>query len=85
MYDAMLGVRSISGSMVPVYVWQPASAAGIMYRFGPERYGGNGDLSEKVKKIHMDVGDDEEARYEEEEKVRLRDRVHCVFLDCGWC
>ena len=66
MYEAMLGIRSITGCAVPVYVWQPASAAGIMFRFGPEIYGGMGDLSEKIKSI---TADDEVTFNEETEKV----------------
>ena len=67
MYEAMVGIRSITGSSVPVYVWQPASAAGIMFRFGPKAYGGNGDLSEKIKSI---TANDEQILNEEAEKAR---------------
>lgn len=67
MYEAMVGIRSVMGNSVPVYVWQPASAAGIMFRFGPEAYGGNGDLSEKIKTISAD---DEQTLNEEAEKAR---------------
>ena len=66
MYEAMAGIRAITEKSVPVYVWQPAAAAGIMFRFGPEIYGGNGYLSEKIKNI---VGSDEKTRNEEAEKV----------------
>ena len=58
----MKGFRSISGKNVPIYAWQTAAAASILYTFGPERLGGLGDLVEKLEKIEAE---DEEARDKE--------------------
>ena len=62
----MKGFRSISGKNVPIYAWQTAAAASILYTFGPERLGGLGDLVEKFEKIEAE---DEEA--EEKEFLRV--------------
>ena len=62
----MKGFRSISGKNVPIYAWQTAAAASILYTFGPERLGGLGDLVEKFEKIEAE---DEEA--EEKEILRV--------------
>ncbi|KAL5527981.1 hypothetical protein ACEPAG_6782 [Sanghuangporus baumii] len=50
-YDILKGIRSISGSEVPVYAWQSGSATAVLYLFGPETFGGKGDLAEKLSKI----------------------------------
>lgn len=67
MYEAMQTVRAADNAPL-VFVWQPVSAAGAIVRFGPEEYGGNGDLSVKV---HALEALDEKIRYEESEKVWL--------------
>ena len=64
----MKGFRSISGKNVPIYAWQTAAAASILYTFGPERLGGLGDLVEKLEKIEAE---DEETRDKEILKVSL--------------
>ncbi|KAL5487463.1 hypothetical protein ACEPAI_5571 [Sanghuangporus weigelae] len=50
-YEILKGIRSISGSEVPVYAWQSASATAVLYLYGPETFGGKGDLAEKLSKI----------------------------------
>lgn len=62
----MRGIRAISGRTVPIYVLQSGSAPGMLFLFGPEEFGGNGDLDEKFKAV-MDF--DEEKKNEEGEKV----------------
>ena len=47
----MKGIRSISGSSVPVYALQTGSAAYLIFRYGPESSGGNGDMAEKISTI----------------------------------
>lgn len=59
------GVRSISGKDVLIYT-RAASAGGILFMFGPEDLGGNGDLAEKIKKISTE---DEKERSKEADKV----------------
>ena len=65
MYEAMQTVRAADNAPL-VFVWQPVSAAGAIMRFGPEEYGGNGDLSVKVRALEAL---DEKIRYKESEKV----------------
>lgn len=62
----MRGIRDISGRTVPIYILQSGSAPGTLFLFGPEEFGGNGDLEEKLKAV-MDL--DEDKKYEEGEKV----------------
>ncbi|PAV19566.1 UDP-Glycosyltransferase glycogen phosphorylase [Pyrrhoderma noxium] len=69
-YQALKGFRSISGKNVPIYAWQTAAAAAILYIFGPERLGGLGDLVEKLEKIEAE---DEEARDKEILRLFRRD------------
>ena len=64
----MKGFRSISGKNVPIYAWQTAAAASILYTFGLERLGGLGDLVEKLENVRAE---DEETRDKEILKVSL--------------
>lgn len=66
MYEAMKAVRAMSPLPIKVFAWQPVSAAGAIVRFGPEKYGGNGDLSVKVKAI---AALEKKERDKEAEKV----------------
>lgn len=66
-YEILKGIRSISGAEVPVYAWQSASATAVLYLFGPEYLGGNGDLAEKISKI---TAEDPTVRDQEIEAVR---------------
>lgn len=67
MYQAMKSIRELPElKQVPIFAWQPVSAAGAIVRFGPEEYGGNGDLSMKV---HSIKAQDEKERNKEAEKV----------------
>ncbi|PAV16814.1 UDP-Glycosyltransferase glycogen phosphorylase [Pyrrhoderma noxium] len=59
-------VRSISGKDVLVYS-RAASAGGILFMFGPEELGGNGDLAEKIKKIET---------HDEKEKAKEADKLY---------
>ena len=65
-YKTLKGIRSISGGNVPIYAWQTAAAVAVLYMFGPEHLGGNGDLVEKLEKIEAE---DEETRDKEIVKV----------------
>lgn len=47
-------IRSISGANVSVYAWNSGGACPILFLFGPESSGGNGDLGEKVKAINAE-------------------------------
>lgn len=62
----MQDIRSISGKTVPIYTLQSASATAALFLFGPERYGGNGDLVEKLKAI---TTTDENTKNEEADRV----------------
>lgn len=70
-----MGVRSISGSTVPIYAWQTGAVPAMLYYFGPESMGGGGDLADKISKIESD---DDENRDKEIEKVG--DPLCCFFL-----
>ncbi|KAL5529835.1 hypothetical protein ACEPAF_6092 [Sanghuangporus sanghuang] len=50
-YEILRGIRSISGTEVPVYAWQSGSATAVLYLCGPETFGGKGDLAEKFSKV----------------------------------
>lgn len=63
----MAGIRSISGTRVPVYAWQSAAATAALYIFGPENLGGKGDLAKKIAQI---TTEDTEARDREIEMAR---------------
>lgn len=66
-------IREISGNTVPIYAWQSGSISGIIFLFGPEYLGGNGDLAKKLELINAV---DENERYEEGQKVMLILSVH---------
>ncbi|EJD00704.1 uncharacterized protein FOMMEDRAFT_157801 [Fomitiporia mediterranea MF3/22] len=65
-YKALNGVHAISGSSVPVYAWQTGAVAALVYLFGPESMGGNGDIAEKISKI---TGIDTETQNKEIEEA----------------
>ena len=62
----MKGIRGISGRNVPIYSWQSGAASAVMYLFGPEQFGGNGDL---VKKLENIKAENEEERAKEMKQV----------------
>ena len=64
----MKGIRSISGRNVPIYAWESGAASACMYLFGPEQFGGAGDLLQKVQEIKAE---NEEERKKEIKRVRL--------------
>lgn len=64
----MKGIRNISGKNVPIYAWQAGSATAILRSFGPEKFGGTGDLVAKIEGIKADT---EEERIKEMNKVKL--------------
>ncbi|OCB90742.1 UDP-Glycosyltransferase/glycogen phosphorylase [Sanghuangporus baumii] len=63
-YEILKGIRSISGIEVPVYAWQSGAATAVLYLFGPENLGGNGDLAEKINKIAAESPDIQEKEIE---------------------
>ena len=64
----MKGIRGISGKNVPIYAWESGAASACMYLFGPEQFGGAGDLLQKVQEIKAE---NEEERKKEIKRVRL--------------
>lgn len=66
MYPTLLGVREFTGHSIPVYTLQSGAIAPMIYLFGPEELGGNGDLLEKFKPLmHLD----EETKNKEATRV----------------
>ncbi|EJD00706.1 UDP-Glycosyltransferase/glycogen phosphorylase [Fomitiporia mediterranea MF3/22] len=59
-YDALCGVRSISGSAVPIFTWQTGAVSALLFMFGPEEMGGSGDPAEKFSKICAEDREDQE-------------------------
>ena len=64
----MKGIRGISARNVPIYAWESGSASAFVYLFGPEQFGGGGDLLRKVENIKAET---EEEREKETKRVRL--------------
>ncbi|KAI5117421.1 hypothetical protein M0805_004052 [Coniferiporia weirii] len=77
MYDSIANVRSVSGTSVPIYAWQSGAVGGGLFLFGPERYGGKGDMAAKIAAI---TAEDEETRKIEEEKIYRGIRDELVEL-----
>ncbi|KAI5117423.1 hypothetical protein M0805_004054 [Coniferiporia weirii] len=77
MYDTIADIRSVSGTSVPIYAWQSGGVGGGLFLFGPERYGGNGDMAVKIAAI---TAEDEEIRKTEKEKIYRRIRDELVEL-----
>ncbi|EJD00701.1 UDP-Glycosyltransferase/glycogen phosphorylase [Fomitiporia mediterranea MF3/22] len=73
-YDALCGIRSISGPKVPIFAWQVGAVSALLFMFGPEEMGGNGDLAKKFSKIRAD---DQESREKEIMAIyrRLKDQL----------
>ena len=67
-YDALNGIRSITGSRVPVFAWQSGGATAVIFLFAPEEIGGLGDLAAKISNIKTE---DEEERERQIVAVRL--------------
>ncbi|KDR71535.1 hypothetical protein GALMADRAFT_253868 [Galerina marginata CBS 339.88] len=65
-YKVMKGIRKVSGKNALIYAWQAGSATAILRSFGPEKYGGTGDLVAKIERIQADT---EEERAEEMNKL----------------
>ena len=53
-------VREISGKNVPVWNWSPSSAYLPLRVFGPEKYGGLGDVANKARHLAETTGRDVE-------------------------
>lgn len=70
--------RKITNGSIPIYAFQSGAVAGILFLFGPEHLGGNGDLLEKMKPI-MDLPEDEKNK--EAERVCLALRSHAPITD----
>ncbi|KAL5488485.1 hypothetical protein ACEPAI_6603 [Sanghuangporus weigelae] len=68
-YEALKGIRSVSGTRVPVYAWQSGAATAVLHLFGPENLGGRGDLAEKISQI---TAEDSETRDKEIEMAYRR-------------
>lgn len=66
LYEAFLGLRKLTSGSIPLYVFQSGAVSAIIFLFGPESLGGNGDLMEKMKPI-MDLP--EKEKHIEAEKV----------------
>ncbi|KAI5120745.1 hypothetical protein M0805_007819 [Coniferiporia weirii] len=69
LYDTMNEIRALSEKAIPIYALQSASAAAALFLFGPERFGGNGDL---LKKLEAITYKDEKAINEEAERIYRR-------------
>ncbi|GJJ15650.1 hypothetical protein Clacol_009928 [Clathrus columnatus] len=48
LYNLFLDIRKVSQNQVPVLAWNTTSSAYTMYYYGPKKYGGRGDISEKA-------------------------------------
>ena len=76
-YEEMKIIRSISGSEVPVYAFQHASASAALHFFGPESMGGLGDLASKIDEVKSRVVDMDAVKAE----VDLVSEVLCMCMD----
>ena len=63
---------------MPIYAWQSGSASAIMYLFGPEEFGGLGDLLQKVEDIKAES---EEERVKEMKNVSQRSVPYTFSTD----
>lgn len=66
LYEAFVSLRKLTNGSIPLYVFQSGAVSAIIFLFGPESLGGNGDLMEKMKPI-MDLP--EKEKHIEAEKV----------------
>ena len=53
-------VREITGKSVPVWKWWPSAAYQLLRLYGPERYGGLGDVPNKARHVAEAIGRDVE-------------------------
>jgi hypothetical protein len=51
-------VREITGRNVPVWNWWTSGAYPALYVFGPEKYGGLGDVANKAREVAEATGRD---------------------------
>ncbi|KAI5118935.1 hypothetical protein M0805_003759 [Coniferiporia weirii] len=68
-YEPIANIRSVSGTSVPIYAWQTGAVGGGLFLYGPERYGGKGDMAAKIAAI---TAKDEETIQKEKEKLYRR-------------
>ncbi|PAV17483.1 UDP-Glycosyltransferase glycogen phosphorylase [Pyrrhoderma noxium] len=71
LYNTLRDVRSLSGKSVPIYALQSAATTGVLFMYGPEYLGGNGDLEEKVKGIEI-----EDRKLRNEKEIRIYRRCY---------
>jgi len=64
----MQAVRSVTGKDVPVFAWHAGNACFYLRIFGPERYGGLGEVPEKA---HGEVTDEVIASFSFPSKFAL--------------
>ena len=53
-------IREITGKNVPVWNWWTSGAYLALYVFGPEKYGGLGDVANKAREVAEATGRDVE-------------------------
>ncbi|KAL5488450.1 hypothetical protein ACEPAI_6568 [Sanghuangporus weigelae] len=68
-YDAFQGVRQETGRAVPIFALESTSASAVLFLWGPENLGGNGDLSKKLEVI---TEKEEKAVMAEADKIYRR-------------
>ncbi|KAH8110155.1 UDP-Glycosyltransferase/glycogen phosphorylase [Phellopilus nigrolimitatus] len=68
-YDALKGIREVSGKDVPIYAFESSAVAAFLFLFGPEEFGGGGDLLAKLATISHE---DEKAASDEADRIFRR-------------
>lgn len=75
-------IRDITGKDVPVWNWFPAGAYLPLYLFGPEKYGGLGDVANNAQHVAESTGRDvEEVTKEVGIHIGIGDRLTDEQLD----
>ena len=59
-FPILQSVREITGRNVPIWNWWTSGAYVALYLFGPEKYGGLGDVSNKARDVAAATGRDVE-------------------------
>lgn len=78
LYDAFKGVRKESGNEIPIFALQSVSASAFLHLWGPEAFGGNGDIAKKLEAI----GEANEDLAAADERVRTS---ACGYYRLGFC
>ncbi|OCB92134.1 UDP-Glycosyltransferase/glycogen phosphorylase [Sanghuangporus baumii] len=76
-YDAFQGVRQETGTAVPIYALESTSASAVLFLWGPEKLGGNGDLSKKLEAI---TEMEEKAAEAEADKIYRRVKGELLMI-----